>query len=103
MSYDTEIQKILLVKLITNACRTRIKSDRLQVDMSDDHITIPDRKWKDIIANEFSPRYTWESQTSKVVSKLVRHENLRDRNRWSNSLEIDASEAHNYFPKEWKP
>ena len=28
MSYDTEIQKILLVKLITNACRTRIKSDR---------------------------------------------------------------------------
>ena len=29
MSYDTEIQKILLKKLITNACTTRIKSTRL--------------------------------------------------------------------------
>ena len=29
MSYDSEIEKILLKKLITNACRTRIKSNRL--------------------------------------------------------------------------
>ena len=36
-------------------------------------------KWKDIRANEFSCKYTWESQTSKFVSKLVRHENCRDR------------------------
>ena len=50
----------------------------VQLEMSDDHIPIPERKLKDIIATEFSHRHTWESQISKFVSKLVRHENYRD-------------------------
>ena len=51
----------------------------IQLETSDDHIPNHERKWKDIIANEFSHRYKWESQVSKVVSELVRHENCRDR------------------------
>ena len=47
----------------------------IQLEMSDDHIPIHERKWKDIIANEFSFRYTWESQIAKFVSKLIRHDN----------------------------
>ena len=50
-----------------------------QLEMSDDHIPIPERKWNDLISNALSFRYTSESQISKVVSKLVRHENGRDR------------------------
>ena len=42
--------------------------------MSEDHIPIHEREWKDIIANECSYIYTWESHISNVVSKLVRHE-----------------------------
>ena len=79
MSYVTEIQKILLKKVITNACRTRIKSNRLELNMSDDHIPIQERKRKDIIANDLSDKYTWDSQFLKCVSKLVRHENGRDK------------------------
>ena len=40
----------------------------VQLEMSNDHIPILERMWKDIIANEFSHRYTWESQIFKVVS-----------------------------------
>ena len=39
----------------------------IQLEMSDDHIRIFERKWKDVIANELSHRCTWESQISKVV------------------------------------
>ena len=52
MSYDTEIQ----------------------LETSDDYIPIHERKWRDIIANEHSHSYKWETQISKAVSKLVRHE-----------------------------
>ena len=38
----------------------------IQLEMSDDHIPIPERKWKDIIANEFSHRYTWESKLGQI-------------------------------------
>ena len=55
------------------------RATNLQLEMSDDHIPIHGRKWKDISANEFGYKYTWESQISKFVSKMVRHENCRDR------------------------
>ena len=75
-----------------------------QLDMSDGHIPIPERKWKDLIPDECSHRYTWESQISKFVSKLVRHENYREQgNRWSKSLDTAESEAQMYVPKGWKP
>ena len=50
----------------------------IQLETSNDCIPIHERKWKDIIANEYSYRCKWESQISKVVSRLVRHE-WRDR------------------------
>ena len=43
----------------------------VQLEMSDDHNQFLERKQKDIIANEF--------RISKFVSKLVRHENCRER------------------------
>ena len=33
----------------------------IQLDMSNDYLPIPERKWKDIAANEFSHGYTWDS------------------------------------------
>ena len=42
-------------------------------DVSEDHIPILERKWKDIMANEFSHRYVGN------LRFLVRHENYRDR------------------------
>ena len=51
----------------------------IQLETSDDYIPIHERKWKDIIAKEHSHSYKWwETQISKVVSKLVRQE-CRDR------------------------
>ena len=50
----------------------------IQLETSADCILIHEPKWKDIIANEDSHSYKWESQISKVVSKFVRHE-CRDR------------------------
>ena len=79
ISYDTEIQK----NPEDAGCECMQDTDQeqptVQLEMSNDHIPILERMWKDIIANEFSHRYTWESQISKVVSKLVRHANHRDR------------------------
>ena len=51
----------------------------IQWENSVHHIPIPERKWKDTIAIEFSHKCTRKSQISKVVSELVRHESHRDR------------------------
>ena len=61
----------------------------IQLETSDDYIAIFDRNRKDIIANEYVHSLQWET--------------LRQRNRWSNSLDIDTSEARDYVPKGWKP
>ena len=37
------------------------------------------RVWEDLTANEFSYEYKWETQVSKFVSELVRHEHSRER------------------------
>ena len=55
--------------------------------------------WEDLIANEFSHGYKWETNVSKFVSKLVRHEPSRARERWGNSLEIDEFKAQNRISK----
>ena len=60
----------LLQKLLTNACRTRIKSNRL-LNWICQTIT-----FQFLNGNN---GYTWESQIPKVVGKLVPHENYRDR------------------------
>ena len=71
----------------------------VQLEMSDDHIPIPARKWQDIIANEFSHKYT-NLRSRKLSVKWYDMKNFsRQRNRWSSSLEIGTSEAHNYVPK----
>ena len=75
----------------------------IQFEMSDDHIPIHERKWKDIIANEFCQRYTWESQSRKLLVNEYDVKVSRQRTGWSNSLEIESSAAHNYIPKGWKP
>ena len=46
---------------------------------SEDFIPISERKWIDTPANEFSHRYKWEFQISKVVSRLLRHEKLTEK------------------------
>ena len=81
------------------------RATNFQLEMSNDHLPIHERKWKDISANEFSNKYTWESQISKFVSILVRHENCRDRETdgANNLFYIDKSEAQIYVPKGWKP
>ena len=55
------------------------RATNFQLEMSNNHIPIHERKWIDISANEFGYKYTWESQISKFVRKLARHENCRDR------------------------
>ena len=79
ISYDTEIHKN--PEETDHECMqdTDQEQPTVQFEMSNDHIPILERMWKDVIANEFSHRDTWESQISKVVSKSVRHENHRDR------------------------
>ena len=74
-----------------------------QCGMSEHHILILQRKWKNITSNVFSYKYTWESHISKILSKLVRHENSRERNKLSSSLEIEKSETQIHVPKGWKP
>ena len=79
ISHDTEIQKNPEEADYECMQDTDQEQPTVQLEMSNDHIPILERMWKDVIANEFSHRYTWESQISNFVSKLVRHENHRDR------------------------
>ena len=50
-----------------------------QGERSDDRIPNHERVCEDLVANESSYGYKWETQVSKFVSKLVRHENSRER------------------------
>ena len=50
-----------------------------QGEGSEDRILIHKRVWEDLPAKEFSYGYKWETQDSKFVSKLVRHESSRER------------------------
>ena len=74
-----------------------------QLEMSDDHIPIPERKWKDLISNALSFRYTSESQISKVVCKIVRHKKWPRQKQMEQFIGNFIAEAHNYVPKGWKP
>ena len=87
MSYDTGIQNILqekLKKLIMEAGRKLMRNNRLfnrdlNAVQSDDHIPIPERKWEDIIAKEFSNKCDLGFKISTIVGKLVCHEHRSDR------------------------
>ena len=50
-----------------------------QGERSEDHLRIHQRIWDDLPANEYSRGYSWETQVSNFVSKLVRHEHSRER------------------------
>ena len=57
------------------------------------------RVWDDLTANEFSHGYKWETQVLIFVSKLVRHENSRERDgQMEQFLEILESRAHHQIP-----
>ena len=45
-----------------------------QGERSEDRTAIRLRVWEDLSANEYNYGYKWETQVSKFVSKLVRHE-----------------------------
>ena len=79
MSYDTENQKIFLKKLLKNVCKIKIKSIHSPGDRTEARIPFHQRVWEDLPDNEFIYGYKWETQVSKFVSKLVRHEHSRER------------------------
>ena len=55
----------------------------------------------DIIVNELSYTYMWESLISKLVSKIVRHEGELKKPMEQNSLEIDTDGNHEFTDRDW--
>ena len=55
-----------------------VHKEHSQGERSQDHIFIHQSVWEDLSAKDHSYGYKWETQVSKCVSKLVRHEHSRE-------------------------
>ena len=94
-------------KMEVSSEETHAKQLKIQTNPVNRHseevIPVGERKWNDVSAHQYSKGHTFEAEVSKLVMRLLRHEDQkRKRNGRCCSLEIDGSKTATSVSENWR-